>query len=162
VLVLTCAVLASVASAPPGAEVTGGLAEDRTLVLEPEAEQTLAFRATLAVGGPGAGQIAFSCVSDGSTPGALRLAIASDTTGESTEADVLDVSEQPETSIAIAAFTGCTNGACEERGTVSFERTDGPDAATLEMIWRLDGRFTPDSGDVEGNSLQITIVESEP
>jgi hypothetical protein len=98
---------------------------------------------------------------DPSAVGSLRFGLTSDTSGESTEADVLDPASQSSARIGVLAFEGCVGSTgCEESFSLSFSRTDG-DEGDLSFTWSLDGFASTDAespGDGDG-TLDFSVAE---
>jgi hypothetical protein len=135
--------VASAASTPSAGDGVFGASDTFIVLLDgatPEVEQRV--RATLNAGVEiGAdGEIGLTALFDETDVGQVNLVITSDTTGEFSETSVLDTAAQPQISVGIPAFVGCSGlEPCEEELIIRFERLETDVTNDLEFEWELDG-----------------------
>lgn len=142
-LAILAGLLAAAASTPSSSDGVSGVSNSFTVSLTadaPDFEQrvTALLDAQAPIGDDG--QVGVTALFDDTDVAQVQLSLTSETTGESSEAPVLDTVAQPEVSVGIAAFGGCDGlSPCEETLVVRFERLEADVTSDLSFEWSLDG-----------------------
>lgn len=162
-LVVAAGLVASAASTPSVDDGVSGASETFTVLLT--GASTSAEQRVIASLNPGVqigadGEIGLTALFDDGDVGQVNLSIASETTGEFSDAPVLDPVAQPEVSVGIPAFAGCDGlSACEEELTIRFERLEADVTNDLEFEWELDGFVSILDADAEAENVgEITFT----
>lgn len=164
-LVVLAALVAAAASSPADDSGVSGASStfDVSLTAEsPSFEQRVTALLDAQVAIAEDGQIGLTALFGEDDIGQVQLSLVSETTGEPSEAAVLDPVAQFEVTIGITAFAGCDGlSPCKETLLVRFDRLEADVTNDLDFEWELDGYVSiadPDAT-VDGNATLTFTAE---
>ena len=160
---MVAGIAVSATSPVVGGDVSGQSAVTDAVLTTASASLDASALGSLVLNGPlasGSGSVTLVVDLPAEAASGLTFSLSNDETGEANDVDVLDPALQPEASIGIGAFDGCSPEApCDETFSLHFERIDDGIADDLPRSCQLAVRQTETT---DGSSLfsSLTLVRS--